>query len=106
MIGSFQLHRIIPSSQAHWQVAQTDTRPKPAKELAFQTQGLNGIKHETLTNGIVHAGFIGLREFAARKKSRFKLIGFSLVIPHDTIPSTVGHNTDKTLKYQIYTLIT
>jgi len=26
-------------SQAHWQVAQADTQPKPAKELALPTHG-------------------------------------------------------------------
>jgi hypothetical protein len=41
------------------------------------------------THGIVHAGFRGLRGFDARKKSWCKLIGNSLVIPHDTIPSNV-----------------
>ena len=41
------------------------------------------------THGIVHAGFSGLRAFVARKKSRYKLIGNRLVVPHDTIPSTV-----------------
>jgi uncharacterized FlaG/YvyC family protein len=25
----------LPFSQAHWQVTQADTRPKPAKELAY-----------------------------------------------------------------------
>ena len=39
-----------------------------------------------LTHGIVHAGFRGLRSFVARKKSRCKLVGNCLVIPHDTIP--------------------
>jgi hypothetical protein len=42
--------------------------------------------HERTTHGIVHAGFIGLRAFVARKKSRCKLIGYRLVIPHDIIP--------------------
>jgi hypothetical protein len=41
------------------------------------------------TYGIVHAGFCGLRRFVARKKCRCKLIGNRLVLPHDTIPSTV-----------------
>ena len=36
------------------------------------------------------------RAFVARKKSRCKLIGFRLVIPHDTIPSTVSCNHKKT----------
>jgi len=35
-------------SQAHWLVTQSDTHPKPAKELSFPTCGLTGIKHETL----------------------------------------------------------
>jgi hypothetical protein len=41
------------------------------------------------TYGIVHAGFSGFRAFVARKKSRCKLIGNRLVLPHDTIPSNV-----------------
>lgn len=54
-------------------------------------------KHETLTNGIVHAGFSGFQAFVARKKSRCILIGNRLVIPHDTIPSTViAHFKDDT----------
>jgi len=51
-------------------------------------------KHQLATHGIVHAGFRGIRAFVARKKGRCKLIGFRFVIPHDTIPSTVGANTD------------
>jgi len=54
------------------------------------------IKNETPTHGIVHAGFRGLRWFVARKKSRCKLIGNRLVIPHDTIPSTVKGNAEPT----------
>jgi hypothetical protein len=50
------------------------------------------IKHETLTHGIVHAGFSGMRAFLARKKSRCKLIGNRFVLPHDTIPSSVSRN--------------
>lgn len=42
------------------------------------------------THGIVHAGFSGMRAFVSRKKGRCKLIGFRLVLPHDTIPSTVS----------------
>jgi len=41
------------------------------------------------THGIVHAGFSGLRRFVSRKKRSYKLIGNRLVIPHDTIPSTL-----------------
>jgi hypothetical protein len=43
-------------------------------------------KHQAVTHGIVHAGFSGFRAFVARKKSQCKLIGFRLVLPHDTIP--------------------
>jgi hypothetical protein len=43
----------------------------------------------------VHAGFRGFRRFVARKKSRCKLIGNRLVIPHDTIPSNVGKHFKK-----------
>jgi len=45
---------------------------------------------QQVTHGIVHTGLRGLRGFVARKKSRYKLIGNRLVLPHDTIPSTVG----------------
>jgi len=54
------------------------------------------IKHETLTHGIVHAGFSGMRAFLARKKSRCKLIGNRFVLPHDTIPSSVTAKCKKT----------
>ena len=47
------------------------------------------IKHESTTNGIVHAGLSDFRGFVARKKSWYNLIGNRLVLPHDTIPSTV-----------------
>jgi hypothetical protein len=53
-------------------------------------------KPERLTHGIVHAGFSGLRRFVARKKIGCNLIGFRFVIPHDTIPSTLGHIIKKT----------
>lgn len=53
------------------------------------------IKHETLTHGIVHAGFSGMRAFLARKKSRCKLIGNRFVLPHDTIPSSVRGNYER-----------
>ncbi len=43
-----------------------------------------------ITHGIVHAGFSGLRIFVARKKGQRNLIGNRLVLPHDTIPSTLG----------------
>ncbi len=42
-----------------------------------------------ITHGIVHAGFRGFRGLVARKKCWCNLIGNRLVIPHDTIPSTV-----------------
>ena len=51
--------------------------------------------HDPTTHGIVHAGFSSFLEFVARKKSRCKLIGNRLVIPHDTIPSTVMANPKK-----------
>jgi len=49
------------------------------------------IKHDSTTMCIVHAGFSGLRAFVACKKSRWKLIGFPFVIPHDTIHSTLAY---------------
>lgn len=52
--------------------------------------------HETLTYGIVHASFRGMRRFAARKINWCKLIGFRLLISHDTIPSTVSVHAKKT----------
>jgi hypothetical protein len=47
-------------------------------------------KSQGITHGIVHAGFRGFRALVARKKGRCKLIGYRLVIPHDTIPSTLA----------------
>lgn len=46
-------------------------------------------KKLSTTHGIVHAGFSGLRMVVARKKVRCNLIGNRLVLPHDTIPSTL-----------------
>lgn len=43
-------------SQAHCLVPRADTPPKPDKELAFPTQGLTRIKHETLTSCISNGG--------------------------------------------------
>ena len=45
-----------PQSQAHCLVARADAQPKPAKELALQTHGQTGIKHETLTHNIENGG--------------------------------------------------
>ncbi|HOU97153.1 MAG TPA: hypothetical protein PLN06_11135 [Bacteroidales bacterium] len=42
--------------------------------------------HESLTAGIAHAGFRGLRAFVARKKDQYNLISYRLELPHDTIP--------------------
>jgi len=55
----------------------------------------------------VLAGFRGFRRFVTRKKSRCKLIGNRLVIPHDTIPSTVGGNFNDMQKviYYIQTVL-
>ena len=53
------------------------------------------------THIIVNAGFGGFQRFVARIKGRCKLIGNRLVIPHDTILSTVvGHLTEP-LSYKI-----
>jgi hypothetical protein len=85
-------------NHTHCQVAQKNQRTDQnlSKSMAAQTHGQTvEIKHENTTHGIVHAGFSGIRAFVARKKSRYKLIGFHLVIPHDTIPSTVGGNAKK-----------
>jgi len=43
-----------------------------------------------------HAGFSGFSRFVARKKSRCKLISYSFVLPHDTIPSNVIAQFKKT----------
>jgi len=43
------------------------------------------IIHESLTHGILHAGFSGFRRFVTRKKSQYKLIVNRLVISHYTI---------------------
>jgi mannitol/fructose-specific phosphotransferase system IIA component len=53
---------------------------------------MGGIMHMLVTYGIVHAGFIGLRVLVARNKGQCKLIGNRFVIPHDTIPSTLGNS--------------
>lgn len=42
-----------PQSQAHCQVTQADTRPKPAKELAFQTHGLTIINKARNANRLM-----------------------------------------------------
>jgi hypothetical protein len=47
-------------SQAHCLVAQADTLPKPAKELALPTHGLTRIMHETLTANISKLGESGM----------------------------------------------
>jgi hypothetical protein len=50
--------------------------------------------YDGTTNSIVHAGFRGFRRFVACEKCRCKLIGNCVVIPHDTIPSTVRWHRD------------
>lgn len=45
--------------------------------------------HERTTHSIVHAGFRGVRAYVSRKKLSCKLISNRLLIPHDTLPSTV-----------------
>ena len=57
-----------------------------------ETNRLRNNNGQRTTHGIVHAGFRGFRRFVNRKKSRCKLIGNRLVIPHDTIPSYVGQH--------------
>lgn len=51
--------------------------------------GIGQYKSLHTTHGIVHAGFSGLRWFVARKKVQCSLIGNRLVLPRDTIPSTL-----------------
>lgn len=93
---------IIPRAKASTLSGRTvnDPQPKPAKELALPTHGLTGIKHETLTAGIVHAAFNRLQRFVARKKGRCTLIGNHFELPHDTIPSIVSGHC-KTKKRQL-----
>ncbi len=70
------------------------------KSLAALPHGQTAdTKHRHTTHGIVHEGFRGIRVFVARKKGRCKLIGNRFVIPHDTIPSTVGRNLKNTMIY-------
>lgn len=69
-----------PSSPSHANAWMKDSAAKMKDKLTGK------INNETLTHGIVHAGFSGFRAFVARKKSRCKLIGNRFVIPHDTIP--------------------
>ena len=65
-------------------------QPKIAKEYVFANADRQPKKNtERTTHGILHAGFIGIRAFAAREISRCKLKGNRFVIPHDTIPPTV-----------------
>jgi hypothetical protein len=79
------------------QVAESSNRMKHnllLKPLSLIICNLikNSLKktNEKLTHGIVHAGFIGLQWFVARKKDWCKLIGYRFVIPHDTIPSPLA----------------
>jgi hypothetical protein len=43
-----------------------------------------------------------MRAFLARKKGPCKLIGNRFVIPHDTIPSTLGVIVEKSAFYSIF----
>jgi hypothetical protein len=47
------------------------------------------------THNIANKGFNGLQMFAARKKVQCSLIRNRLVIPHDTIPSTLATSIRK-----------
>ncbi|KAF0128356.1 MAG: hypothetical protein FD155_3286 [Bacteroidetes bacterium] len=81
-------HKAMHIKQTHI----SNPQPNLLKEYVSPTHGLTEIKNnETPTHGIVHASFGGMRTFVARKKRRCKLIGFRLVIPHDTIPSPLGN---------------
>ena len=71
-----------------WSRQSTHDQNQP-KSLPAQSHGQSGIMHETLTHGIVHAGYRGFLGLWLVNISRCKLIGNHFVIPHDTIPSTV-----------------
>jgi hypothetical protein len=76
----------------HCQVAQNSQRTDRnlSKSMAALTHGMTeNIKHENTTMCIVHAGFVGFRSFVGRNIGRCKLIGNRIVIPHDTIHSTL-----------------
>ena len=89
-------------SHTHCQAPQANAKTKACQRVRLSNHTDGKINNEGTTHGIVHAGFRGLRRFVARKKSRCKLIGFRLVIPHDTIPSTVGSNCkDNTVNKKI-----
>jgi len=105
----------IPSAERHickTHIAHSSTKfckrafqPVPLKRQSGWYRKIMIIKTEMnngqhTTHGIVHAGFSGFRRFVARKKSRCKLIGNRLVIPHDTIPSTVTSNVKKTTMHK------
>ena len=67
--------------QAHCQVAQADTQPKPAKELALPPHGLTEIKHETLTRNIRKPGIVGNSNFCTFNKNCNGLTSRSFEIP-------------------------
>ncbi len=75
--------RQVPSNPSY---SDMRTECQYIKNEINRTENNNG---QRTTHGIVHAGFRGLQGFVARKLVRCKLIGNRLVIPHDTIPSTV-----------------
>jgi hypothetical protein len=76
------INNIPHKSQAHCLVTQSDSYPKPAKELALPTHEQTEIKHETLTWYIKH-----LAESANFKGSTFNkhcngLIGNRFEMPN------------------------
>lgn len=76
-------------SQAHWLVAQADSQPKPAKELALPTRGQTGIKHETLTTNISKLGVSGLIKVCTFNKTFNGLTGDWLRNPSQLILATL-----------------
>ena len=93
------------NSHTHCQVAQANPQAKTWQRvcLFLRTTGRQSRQNkntERTAHGIVHAGFSGFRAFVARKKSLCKLKGNRLVIPHDTIPSTVTSNISMTTNLQ------
>jgi hypothetical protein len=84
VLPNFAARAFLPVTPQSTMIAQFSV----SRDLLYLTiEKQNG---QLLTHGIVHAGFSGFRRFVSRKKSQCKLICFRLVIPHDTIPSTLA----------------
>ena len=69
------------NSQAHCLVAQANTHPKPAKELALPTHRLTEIKHETLTRNIRKPGDVDKFKLCTFTQNCNGLTSWSFEIP-------------------------